>query len=238
LSNTNEKKKEVEVADLLKTQGKADNGVSHILRLRFSLASILHLTDRVADRVISAYDRLVSLDDEETAEIYLGMGTDFAHDGNTEDALTSLTRTLEMQPDNGEAWLLVGLVHLDRQETEAAVEAFEKAKALGNNNFKLHCRLAEAFADLGNHKAAVKELKRAVELDPNSAESFFRLGVALDNLKNYEEAAESFQKAIDLSPREPAYYQGMGFTMGSLERHEQAIACIKRAVELERRRSQ
>jgi len=235
MSGTSEEKvrQDCQTAEAPRREG---NGVSHSVQIRFGLASALHLMSQVADRVICAYDTLFSLDDGKTAEIYMGMGTDFAHDGKNEDALAALSKTLEMQPDKGDAWFQLGLVRLDRQEPEAAVEAFEKAKTLGNEGFQLHYRLAEAFADLGNHEAASKELRRAVELDPNSAESFFRLGVALDNLKNYEEAAKAFQKAIDLSPRESAYYQSLGFTVEHLNQHEQAIACFKRAVELESRR--
>jgi tetratricopeptide (TPR) repeat protein len=238
VSSTEERiEEEREIVDEMKTQEESNNGVPYVLRLRFGLASILHLTNQVADRVISAYDRLFSLDNGQTAKIYMGMGTDYAHDGNSEEALAALNKTLEMEPENGEAWFMVGLVHLERQDLEAAVEAFEKARNLGSNGFELHTRLAETFADMGNHKAASEELKRAVELNPDSAESFFRLGVALDNLEIYEEAARAFQKAIDLSPREPAYYQSLGFTMESLDQHQQAISYIKKAVELERRRS-
>lgn len=216
--------------------GKGGNGTSYTLQARLGLVSVLHLMGRVTDRIVSAYDSLVSLDDGETAKIYMGVGADFARDGKTDDALAALTKTLEMQPDNGDAWLQVGSVYLDRQEPVAAVEAFERAKTLGHDSFQLHYLLAEAYGDSGNHEGASKELGRAVELDPSSAESFFRLGVALDNLENFEEAVKAYQKAIDLSPRESAYYQSLGFTFERLERHEQAIACFKRAVELDRRR--
>lgn len=218
--------------------GKANQGVSYTAQIRFGLASVLHLTGRVADRVISAYNALFSLDDADTARIYMGMGTDLAQDGNSKDALAALSKTLELQPDNGDAWFQVGLVHLDRQEPEAAAEAFQKAIALGGDSSKVHDRLAQAFADSGEHRAASKEFQRAVELDPSSAESLFRLGVALDKLENYEEAVKAFQQAVDLSPREAAYYQSLGFTLESLKRHEEAIACFKRAVELQRRGSQ
>jgi Tfp pilus assembly protein PilF len=140
-----------------KAPDKADQAVSYSARLRFGLASVLHLTGRVADRVVSAYDGLFALDDAETAKIYMGMGTDFARDGNSEDALATLHKTLQLQPDNGDAWLQVGLIQLDRQEPEAAAEAFQKAIALGSDCFKLHFRLAEAYADSGDHQAASKE---------------------------------------------------------------------------------
>ena len=70
MSSTNEKvMEEREFADQPETRSEPDNGVPYILRLRFGLASILHLTNQVADRVISAYDRLFSLDDGKTAKI-------------------------------------------------------------------------------------------------------------------------------------------------------------------------
>lgn len=236
VSNTNEgkAKKDCQTSE---APGRGGNDVSYSGRIRFGLASVLHLTGQVADRVICTYNSLFSLDDAETAKIYMDMGADFAHDGNDEDAVAALNKVLEMQPDNSDAWFQLGLVQLKRQVPEAAAKAFEKAKSLGNDSFELHCQLAEALADLGKHKAAAAELKRAVELNAESAESFFRLGVALDNLKNYEEAVKVFQRAIDIAPRESSYYQRLGFTFESLKRHEEGIACFKRAVELERRRN-
>ncbi len=180
--------------------GKADRGVSHATHFRFGLAAVLHLTGRIADRVASAYDGLLSMDEKETAKIYFDMGTDLVHKGNSDDALAALRKTLELQPDNGDAWLYLGMVHSDRQEPDDAVEAFQQAITLGKDGPKLRSRLAEAFADAGNYQAAAGELQHAVELDPLSAESFFRLGVALDNLKKYEEAVAAFEKAIDLAP--------------------------------------
>lgn len=236
MTSTNKKQARIEFVDEPFAPGDSGSGVPLFVKLRFWMASILILTNQVADRFISMYDSLFTLDKEKTAKIYMGMGMDFAHDGNSEDALAALNKTLKMEPENGEAWFTVGLIHLGRHDPQAAVEAFTKARALKKNGFEMHSRMAEAFADMGNHKAASKELYSAVKLVPDSAESFFRLGVSLDNLENYKAAAKSFQKAIDLSPREPAYYQSLGFTMESLDNHKQAVFWFKKAVELERRR--
>lgn len=118
--------------------GKADRGVSHATHFRFGLAAVLHLTGRIADRVASAYDGLLSMDEKETAKIYFDMGTDLVHKGNSDDALAALRKTLELQPDNGDAWLYLGMVHSDRQEPDDAVEAFQQAITLGKDGPKLH----------------------------------------------------------------------------------------------------
>ena len=64
--------------------GSNGNGASQTAKFRFGLVSALHLADQLADRAISAYDRLFSLDEEKTAKIYMGMGADYAHDGKSD----------------------------------------------------------------------------------------------------------------------------------------------------------
>jgi tetratricopeptide (TPR) repeat protein len=208
---------------------------SHPSAVRFGLASLMRWSERFVDRMVTAYDRMFALDDEDTADIYMNLGTDLARSGNTENAEEALRRTLALQPENGLAWFHLGVVQSKREASTAAVEAFYRAHEHGYDSYELHFRLAEALADTGKHEEAVGELYKALEKQPEAAEAAYCLGVSLDHLKRYEEAVAAFQIAIAHAPREVAFYQSLGFTLESLGRRDEAISYFKRALSLERR---
>lgn len=205
-------------------------------RVRFGLASVLRWSERLVERVVVGYDRLFHLDARDTADIYMHISADLAKKGDAEDAVAALKRTLEILPDNADAWFQLGLIHLQQlQASAAALDAFRRAADLGCDSFELHFHLAEAMHDQGQHEEAVTELYRALDIDGDSAEAAYRLGVCLDKLGRFEEAVAAFKLAIARAPREVGYYQSLGFTLESLGQRKEAIRYFKQAVELERR---
>ena len=207
-------------------------------RLRFNLAGVLRLSERLVERAVSAYDNTFRLDHEDTADIYLRLATDEVKAGRAEQALAALQRVISLQPGNAAAWYETGLLHLKLHAPAAALEALERAQRAGLEGFEgfdIHFHLAEALGDLERHEQAADELVRALKHRPDSAPATYRLGMALDRLGRYEEAAVVFKKAIECAPREVNYHQSLGFTLECLGRRDEAIECFKKALELQQR---
>ncbi len=204
-------------------------------RLRFGVAGLLRRSERLVDRMVSAYERIACLDEEDAAEIYLSMGNDLARSGRPADAIQALERTLALQPKNGAAWYQLGLTQLQQGGAEAALHALDQAQQQGIDSFELWCHRADALAELDRRDEAVEALERALEQQPEAAEACYRRGVLLDQLKRYEEATAAFSRAIELAPREVSYHQSLGFSYESMGRRDEAIECFKRALDLERR---
>ena len=100
-------------------------------RLRFGLAGFLRCSERILDGLVSGYERMCSLDERDTAEIYRTMGEDFARRGNDCDAIGALENTLALQPDSATARLQLGLLYLRQGSPAAALEALEEVKVAG-----------------------------------------------------------------------------------------------------------
>jgi superkiller protein 3 len=212
--------------------------VSSGTRMRLRFASWLRISDTIMSRAVSAYDTLFSLDPHDEAEIYMDIGADLGSSGKPEEALASLKRAVALRPQDPQAWLQLGIVQLRMNASPLALDAFEKAKALGATGYELHFRMAEALGDLNKSEEAVCHLQQAAADNPHSAEAFYRLGVELDRLKRFEEAVQAFRRAMELAPREASYYQSLGFTLDTLGKRDEAVECFKRAVELQRRMDQ
>ncbi|MBI5538296.1 MAG: tetratricopeptide repeat protein [Deltaproteobacteria bacterium] len=213
----------------------AGRSMSGSAQMRIRVASILRLSDALVARAVSAYDRLFSLDRREEAEMYLDLGTEMVESGRAQDALPALQRVVKLRPKDAGAWVQLGILHLRQGASTAAIEAFDKARALGDRSYELHLYTAEAQSDLRQHEIAVKELQAALDIKPDVAEANYRLGVELDQLKRHEEAVKAFEKAIEKAPREAEYYQSLGFTLDTMGRRDEAVDCFKRALDLERK---
>jgi tetratricopeptide (TPR) repeat protein len=204
-------------------------------RVRFSLATILRVSERIAESFVSAYERAFKLPPQEAADIYMQVGVDMARGGRAGEALSALQRTVSLQPENALAWYQLGVVQLQQRATSAALDAFEEARRLGQDGVELSYFMAEALADLERHEEAARELRHVLAEQPDFAEAAYRLGVSLDRLKRHAEAAAAFRQAIAHAPREVSYLQSLGFTLESLGRRDEAIECFKQAVDLQRR---
>ena len=78
--------------------------------------------------------------------------------GRDDEAMQSLQRTLEIDPDFWIAHLFVGKVHLGRDQLPAAMAEFEKARALSHGNSETISLLGYAMARAGDHEGAQRML--------------------------------------------------------------------------------
>jgi tetratricopeptide (TPR) repeat protein len=99
------------------------------------------------------------------------------------------------------------LAYCDKQNEEAAVDAYRKAIAMGiTNKARLadsHHKLGLALKNTGHLKEAQTELERSLEIRPNVKEVYNNLGTIYKELGQRDKALEAFDKAVRLSPNYP-----------------------------------
>jgi tetratricopeptide (TPR) repeat protein len=208
---------------------------SYAARWRFGLAGFLRRSEQIVDGMVSRYENVTTLDDQDAAEIYQTMGDDFARKGMWGDAIAAFEQTLERTPHNGAARCQLGLAQVASGAYPEAIETLERAHADGVDSFELYYGLAEAHSELEQPEQAVSAFHEALERKPDMAEAAYRLGVVLDELERYPDAAAAFRWAIRHQPREANYHQSLGFTLESMGRRDEALRSFKRAINLERR---
>ena len=224
-----------DLADLSRAAPAARSRSSFGARLRFRLSGVLRRSERILDGMVSGYENLCRLDEQDSADIYLSMGEEFSRGGDASDAISALERSIALRPNRPEPHYQLGLVYLRQGASSSAIKCFRRARMCGLDSFELCFNLADALAEADCREQAVTELELALRKRPGDAEAAFRLGVLLDQLKRYDQAVVAFKRAITLSPREVSYYQSLGFTLESLDRRGEALECFKRAIDLERR---
>lgn len=156
------------------------------------------------------------------AEAQYWLGRADYETGQTDRALQSFRRVLEIKPDHGLAHFWLGQIyaeqgHLEEARRELGVALLhltEKAAAY-------HNRGAIAY-QLGDLKAAISDLQAAVKEDPEDPRSHYQLGAAYlaqaipaspfatPDSARLEKAGEEFARALELCPGMPEALIGMG----------------------------
>ncbi len=94
------------------------------------------------------------------------------------EAETAAAKLTQTYPQEGAAFVLLGTIHMSRQQPEPAVKAFEKAVALDPKNSEFQRRLGDAYgfsaqkagllSKMGFAKKCLAAYEKAAELDPKS----------------------------------------------------------------------
>lgn len=140
--------------------------------------------------------------------------------GKTDASRNLLRRALQLDLDNSQAWLLLGMNALEKNQNEEAFAALSQAVLRDGGNPRAHNYLGMAAGRKGWNDAAEQELRRAVELDQDYADANFNLAVLyLGRTPPLNELARRhYQRALDLGmPRDPALEKQLAKSVGTGE---------------------
>ena len=128
----------------------------------------------------------------------------------------------------------LGLVLLELQRPELALEEFRAATTLDPSYGDAHLNLGVALAESTRWEEAVAAYRRALALptltSPSTAHQ--NLGLALYHLRRFAEAEEALRFALSLEPRMEAAYYNLGLVFVAQGRHEDAKSVFRRARDL------
>jgi tetratricopeptide (TPR) repeat protein len=124
----------------------------------------------------------------------------------------SLTTELEKNPDNGEAWYLLGQVRSEMKDYRGMNEAFNKALSFSKEHEK----------DITNTR--LLKWEKAI----NSGVEHFNKGK--ENPDEYSQAAELFEGAIELLPDSVHPYKNLTYCYINLNTPEKAIPTLEKGI--------
>jgi Flp pilus assembly protein TadD len=128
--------------------------------------------------------------------------------GNFAEAATQLITATTLQPQNGDAWALLGSVLKDAGDSAGAAEALKKAIALEPMQPSLHIQLAALESEAGDKSAAAADRKVAAELSRAAisrqrASFALKSGRALLSENKIPEAIVQLDTAVQADPTLP-----------------------------------
>ena len=109
-------------------------------------------------------------------------------------------QALALDPDHADTLHLMGLLSIQTQQYDHAVEWIARA-IRQNPKPEYLVSLGRTLQFHGRHEDALKTFDKAVQLKPEDPELWKHLGNALVDLKRPQDALLSFQQTLKLNPR-------------------------------------
>jgi protein O-GlcNAc transferase len=141
-------------------------------------------------------------------------------------------QVLQADPQNADAWHLLGVIGSQVDNHEMAVQYIRRAIELNPNSAVFHANLGAAYQKLKRFDDAVACYRRALELNPNNAEAHNNLGVVLQNWGDPATAAACFRRAVKLNANYAEAHSNLGNVLQALGKPAEALAAHQVAAQL------
>jgi cytochrome c-type biogenesis protein CcmH/NrfG len=120
---------------------------------------------------------------------------------NYQQQINTLEGIVAREPENRNAWVQLGNNFFGSDQPIKAIEAYDKALALGPDDPNVITDQGTMFRRVGWYDRAIANFKRAAELDPNHVQSRYNLGVVYRyDLQDFPSAVEAWESFLALNP--------------------------------------
>jgi len=150
--------------------------------------------------------------------------------GQLKEAAAAYAFVLQMQPRQFDALHLLGIVCIQQNNPQRAIEWLRKALKVNPESAHAHSNLGNALLLSKQAVAAVASFERAIAIAPDFAEAHVNRGDALRRLGKLEAAVASFKQAIALQPDLMQAYANLGKALEELGQPDQAVAIFDQAI--------
>jgi tetratricopeptide (TPR) repeat protein len=146
------------------------------------------------------YDRILAAPPnvrEAISHVYEGERS--LSEGDVTQAIEKFEAAAEVDPENVDAYLWLGVLYEAAGEVEKAESAFEKARALFANEVDFLLQRGLLYMTLNDLDAANRDALAAIELSPDKPEGYFLLGGVAEQAGDLELARNAFEKTSELA---------------------------------------
>ncbi len=152
--------------------------------------------------------------------------------GRLHEADAIYREVLSRDANQVDAWHLLGVIALEKGESEQAIQWIGRALALRPDFTEAHYNLGRVYQQQGKLKEAVVCYRRAIGLKADYAEAYKNLGLVRQAQGATEEALRCFRRMAELRPDYAEAHLALGNALKDAGQVEKAVACFRRALEL------
>jgi len=163
----------------------ADKGLNRALARATAHGPVLPLPDvqqGAGQALISAAELALVQKSVDEGEIYLRLG-------------------LKLDPQNDEAWLLLGDVRVAAGEYQQARQDYAKVPLSADTGLEAKERIISSYQNAGDHDTALTLARDLVKIAPTDRDALLALADALREKSQYEESAQVLSKVLAADPQ-------------------------------------
>ena len=132
-------------------------------------------------------------------QLFFELGLLLERNGMYQQAISTMEKVLELQPQHAEALNFIGYTWADKKiNLNQALEYIKKADEIKPDNGYIIDSLGWVYYRLGEYKKAAKFLNRSLELEPSDPHIYSHLGDVYHALRKYSKALEAYRKAFEM----------------------------------------
>lgn len=146
-------------------------------------------------------DRPTQQQQKSIAHIYSEQARMYFQEKNWEKAITACKNSLDMDPNNVDAYKILGNILLRQGKKPEALGIYAKALAINPNSASIYANLGSFYAEQKDWKQALDYFQQAVIFDPNLAGAYRSLAQIWEELGDKNKALECFCQAVNLEPQ-------------------------------------
>jgi len=150
--------------------------------------------------------------------------------GHTHKALVTYERAFELDPDDPDLLINLGLTAWALKMTAVAVEMFSRFIELKPDSPLGYNNLGTILCEMGDTPAAIATLRAALQRMPNQPVLWNALATVLAESGRAEEGIVFYKEAIRLAPGFPRAYHNLGFAYSHLGRLDEALEAYDNAL--------
>jgi tetratricopeptide (TPR) repeat protein len=200
------------LGQMLLDRGQAEEALPHcqeavrlqpdMAALHHNLGNALRAMEKYTEARASYLEALRLEPDLAPAHAHLGLT--MLREGQPNDALPWVKRSVELDPANGTFQEMLAEVYMEREEPGEAIAHFEQALALsGEERPGVHLSLGWALQEEGRLDEARAHYESALKVQPDSAAARLNMGGLAEEQGRMDEAEAAFRTALKVQPGFP-----------------------------------
>jgi len=136
----------------------------------------------------------------------------------TDEAIQTLNRAVEADPENPAAWKMMGFALIVIAESRQAEEGEMKMEKAGLDSI---------------YNQSIQAFQKALDLDPDDAEAWRGLALAHRGLGEQDEAKTALDRSIEIDPRSAQAWLDRGILLLEVGREEEAVVALDRVLAIQ-----
>lgn len=168
------------------------------------------------------------------ASARMQMGVTFLEQRNLPAAMRELTRASELDPDNPEIDMTLGLAYQARGDLGKAEEYLREAIRKKPDYAEAHNNMGNLLSLQGRSEEAIREYEKAVAniLYPTPEYGYYNMGREYARLKDLRMAEMMYQRAIALNTSFVEAYRGLAMVQSEKGQWQESARTLERLVEV------
>ena len=177
------------------------------------------------------------LKEKADASSYYECGILYKENNNSEDAVKSFKKAIELSPNHSMALYELGIIYEQQKNFDEAIKNYTESLRIKESSEAFQS-LGVCYLKKGMLKEAYRNLVKAMMLNPNKYTIYNNLSAVQERLGNYDSAIQMSGISVKLNPNNAIGFYNLGIALDKNGNFAEAISAYQKAVELGHNKSE